>query len=151
MPQWCLPSSPSCAGGAGWNSADILIYSSAVPWRLIIPWLFLLSFHRITCWRRWRRRGAESCPHSFTFNEISLQHLPSALQHHSQHVGSPSPPPPLVLAPPFPIHVSKDREGCTHSHPTEKTPSLIYLFGIYCSCVASQGNVYWMHFILFND
>lgn len=151
MPQWCLPSSPSCAGRAGWNSADILIYSSAVPWRLIILWLSLLLFHRITCWRRWRRRGAESCPHSFTFNEISLQHLPSALQHHSQHVGSPSPPPPLVLAYPFPIRVLKDREGCTHSHPTEKTLSLIYLFGIYCSCVASQGNVYWMHFILFND
>lgn len=87
----------------------------------------------------------------FTFHEISFQHLPSVLQHHSRHVGSPSPPSPLVLASPFPILASKDREGCTHSHPTVKTPSLIYLFGIYCSCVASQGNVYWMHFILFND
>lgn len=123
MPQWCLPSSPSRAGRAGWNSADILIYSSAVPWRLIIPWLSLLSFHRITCWRRWRRRGAQACPHSFTFYEISFQHLPSALQHRSQHVGSPSPPPPTVLASPFPM--SKDREGCTHSHPTE---NITYLF-----------------------
>ncbi|RLV97293.1 hypothetical protein DV515_00011953 [Chloebia gouldiae] len=78
---------------------------------------------QITCWRQWRRRGAQAYPHSFMFYETNFQHLCSALQHRSQH---------MVFPPPSP-------------------PPLIYLFGIYCSCVASQGNVYWMHFILFNN
>lgn len=43
------------------------------------------------------------------------------------------------------------RTGKAAHTPTLQRTSLIYLFGIYCSCVASQGNVYWMHFILFND
>lgn len=127
MPQWCLPSTPSRAGRTGWNSADILIYSSAVPWRLIILWLSLLSFRRITCWRRWRRRGAQACPHSFTFYEISFQHLPSALQHHSQHVGSPSPPPTHSSGIPL-LYPCVKGQGRVHTLPPYRENTITYLF-----------------------